>query len=320
MCDWILEHSAPRCRSTSRPSIPISACTTATDTPAETLLAAYEIAVTAGLNYAYVGNIQSAQAANDLLPRLQAAADRARGLHDHALRPESQPLPALRRNASPGITIHRRATGAVAGSRCESASSKSAPAANMASPPGRRRTCRFRHHPPPQSSSSPSTSRPMPATTSPRSLPRHACKTVSRSGGRHRSRRSARAGRGDARARNRVDRGRSGRHGRLPVLGAFVSLKREGRLRGCCGFLGQNVPLAKALVHAAQRTANDDHRFPAVAPRELPHLDVEVWLLSNQQLVAAKARRGATRFKSASTACKSPAASLAACFAGRRGR
>jgi len=76
--------------------------------------------------------------------------------------------------------------------------------------------------------------------------------------------------------------------GRLPVLGTFVSLKREGKLRGCCGFLGQEVPLGQALVHAAQRTATDDHRFPSVSPRELQHLDVEVWLLSNQQPVAAK--------------------------------
>lgn len=75
---------------------------------------------------------------------------------------------------------------------------------------------------------------------------------------------------------------------RLPVLGTFVSLKRRGKLRGCCGFLGQNVPLGQALVHAAQRTVNDDHRFPNVVPRELPHLDVEVWLLSNQQEVAAR--------------------------------
>src|SRR5439155_18230616 len=76
----------------------------------------------------------------------------------------------------------------------------------------------------------------------------------------------------------------------LPVLGAFVSIKRSGRLRGCCGFLGQSVPLAHALMHAARSTANDDHRFPPVAPRELPHLDVEVWLLSNQQPVQARGK------------------------------
>jgi AmmeMemoRadiSam system protein B/AmmeMemoRadiSam system protein A len=74
----------------------------------------------------------------------------------------------------------------------------------------------------------------------------------------------------------------------LPVLGAFVSLKRGGRLRSCCGFLGQIVPAATALVHAAKRTANEDHRFPPVTVRELPHLDVEVWLLSNQQPMSAK--------------------------------
>jgi AmmeMemoRadiSam system protein B/AmmeMemoRadiSam system protein A len=74
----------------------------------------------------------------------------------------------------------------------------------------------------------------------------------------------------------------------LPVLGAFVSLKRSGKLRGCCGFLGQSAALSMALVHAARRTVNDDHRFPPVAARELAHLDVEVWLLSNQQPVAAR--------------------------------
>jgi AmmeMemoRadiSam system protein B/AmmeMemoRadiSam system protein A len=76
--------------------------------------------------------------------------------------------------------------------------------------------------------------------------------------------------------------------GERRVLGAFVSLKRGGKLRSCCGFLGQDLPLASAIVHAARRTATEDHRFPPVTPRELPHLDVEVWLLSNQQPVAAR--------------------------------
>ena len=75
---------------------------------------------------------------------------------------------------------------------------------------------------------------------------------------------------------------------KIAVLGAFVSLKRSGKLRGCCGFLGQSAPLGQAIVHAARRTVSDDHRFPPVVPRELPHLDVEVWLLSNQQPVAAR--------------------------------
>jgi AmmeMemoRadiSam system protein B/AmmeMemoRadiSam system radical SAM enzyme/AmmeMemoRadiSam system protein A len=63
------------------------------------------------------------------------------------------------------------------------------------------------------------------------------------------------------------------------VAGAFVSLKRGGHLRSCCGLLGKPVRLGAALEHAAARTARDDGRFPPVSPTELPHLDMEVWLL-----------------------------------------
>jgi len=64
-----------------------------------------------------------------------------------------------------------------------------------------------------------------------------------------------------------------------PVYGSFVSLKRAGQLRSCCGFLGQTVPLEEALSHAAFRAATDDPRFPPISASELPHLDMEVWLL-----------------------------------------
>ncbi len=74
----------------------------------------------------------------------------------------------------------------------------------------------------------------------------------------------------------------------LKVMGAFVSAKRAGKLRSCCGFIGQAVPLANAVAHAAARTAGDDHRFPPISPTELPYLDLEVWLLNNPQPVAAK--------------------------------
>ena len=73
----------------------------------------------------------------------------------------------------------------------------------------------------------------------------------------------------------------------LRVMGAFVSAKRAGKLRSCCGFIGKAAPLAQALSHAASRTANDDHRFPPISPSELPYLDLEVWLLNNPQQVVA---------------------------------
>ena len=81
---------------------------------------------------------------------------------------------------------------------------------------------------------------------------------------------------------------RFGEAAELRVMGAFVSAKRAGKLRSCCGFIGQSVSLAHAVAHAAARTAGDDHRFPPISPTELPYLDLEVWLLNNPQPVEAK--------------------------------
>jgi AmmeMemoRadiSam system radical SAM enzyme/AmmeMemoRadiSam system protein B/AmmeMemoRadiSam system protein A len=73
-----------------------------------------------------------------------------------------------------------------------------------------------------------------------------------------------------------------------PVLGAFVSLKRAGQLRSCCGFLTPSVPLYRALDHAAVRAAKDDPRFPPIGADELAQLDMEVWLLWGQTPVSAQ--------------------------------
>lgn len=72
------------------------------------------------------------------------------------------------------------------------------------------------------------------------------------------------------------------------VLGTFVTLKRNGALRSCCGSLGQLVPLQQSLIHSAERTASDDPRFPPISPSELPYLDLDVWLLANMQPMTAK--------------------------------
>ncbi|QDT99512.1 hypothetical protein V144x_50230 [Gimesia aquarii] len=69
------------------------------------------------------------------------------------------------------------------------------------------------------------------------------------------------------------------------VNGAFVSLKRQGQLRSCCGNFGQPTPLGQALQQAAERAAKDDPRFPPISATELSQLDVEVWLLSELEEV-----------------------------------
>jgi AmmeMemoRadiSam system protein B/AmmeMemoRadiSam system protein A len=72
------------------------------------------------------------------------------------------------------------------------------------------------------------------------------------------------------------------------VYGAFVSLKRAGRLRSCCGHIQSSVPLYEALDHAADRAATEDPRFPPIVPSELSQLDVDVWVLWGPQPVAVR--------------------------------
>ena len=63
------------------------------------------------------------------------------------------------------------------------------------------------------------------------------------------------------------------------VMGAFVTVKRQGRLRGCCGSLGQPVAIKDALLNAALRTATQDVRLPPISPTELSYVDVDISLL-----------------------------------------
>ena len=73
-----------------------------------------------------------------------------------------------------------------------------------------------------------------------------------------------------------------------PVYGTFVTLRRGGRLRSCCGHLGRRLRLAEALDHSADRAATDDPRFPPIERSELSQLDVDVWILWGPQPVAAR--------------------------------
>ncbi len=72
------------------------------------------------------------------------------------------------------------------------------------------------------------------------------------------------------------------------VMGAFVTLKRNGNLRACCGALGRPMPLGTALQQAAVRTATEDTRLPEISPTELPYLDVDVSLLHGFQPLQEK--------------------------------
>jgi AmmeMemoRadiSam system protein B/uncharacterized protein (TIGR00296 family) len=76
----------------------------------------------------------------------------------------------------------------------------------------------------------------------------------------------------------------------LPVAGAYVTLKRQGHLRACCGMLGKPRRLIEALHHSAFITATEDHRLPPISATELPYLDLHVNLLHNPTRLSARGR------------------------------
>ena len=61
--------------------------------------------------------------------------------------------------------------------------------------------------------------------------------------------------------------------------GTFVTLWQD-QLRGCIGFPYPVKPLAEAVQEAAVSAALQDPRFPPVRLEELPHLEIEISVLS----------------------------------------
>ncbi|MBI4343054.1 MAG: AmmeMemoRadiSam system protein B [Candidatus Omnitrophica bacterium] len=62
--------------------------------------------------------------------------------------------------------------------------------------------------------------------------------------------------------------------------GLFVTLRKQGRLRGCIGRIETDEPLASALPKVALDAALRDSRFQPVTAGELPELHVEVSVLT----------------------------------------
>ncbi|WP_301678308.1 TIGR00296 family protein [Methanoculleus methanifontis] len=62
--------------------------------------------------------------------------------------------------------------------------------------------------------------------------------------------------------------------------GVFVTIKRQGHLRGCIGLPYPVKPLGDAILEAAASAALEDPRFPPVSRRELDGLEFEVTVLT----------------------------------------
>lgn len=74
----------------------------------------------------------------------------------------------------------------------------------------------------------------------------------------------------------------------LPVLGAFVSLKKRGCLRSCMGAMREGIAWGVALDSAAVSAATSDPRFPPLSPDEFYDLDLEIWALGGMRAISER--------------------------------
>jgi len=79
--------------------------------------------------------------------------------------------------------------------------------------------------------------------------------------------------------------------------GAFVTLRKypNNELRGCIGFIKPIYPLIVAVKEAALSAAFNDPRFPPLREQELPHITIEVSILTEPELIKVKDRRSLPR-------------------------
>jgi AmmeMemoRadiSam system protein A len=63
------------------------------------------------------------------------------------------------------------------------------------------------------------------------------------------------------------------------LAGAFVTLRKDGALRGCIGHVEADQPLVHVVFRCAAAAASDDPRFPAVTAAELGAVDIEISIL-----------------------------------------
>jgi AmmeMemoRadiSam system protein B/AmmeMemoRadiSam system protein A len=64
------------------------------------------------------------------------------------------------------------------------------------------------------------------------------------------------------------------------LRGAFVTLHKNGQLRGCIGYIEAIKPLVTTIEEMAKAAAFDDWRFNPVRAEEVPHLELEISVLS----------------------------------------
>ena len=72
--------------------------------------------------------------------------------------------------------------------------------------------------------------------------------------------------------------------------GVFVTLHEDGDLRGCIGYPEPVMELGRAIVDSAINAGANDPRFPRVRTEELPHIEIEVTVLTPPRLYDVRNR------------------------------
>jgi len=66
----------------------------------------------------------------------------------------------------------------------------------------------------------------------------------------------------------------------LKHAGAFVTLHKQGKLRGCIGRFNPDSPIYKVVQEMAVSSAVRDHRFSPLSLEEIPEISIEISILS----------------------------------------
>ena len=69
--------------------------------------------------------------------------------------------------------------------------------------------------------------------------------------------------------------------------GAFVTLRRDGELRGCIGRFDASEPLYGVVQQMAIAAATEDPRFPPVKAGELAGLEIEISVLTPMRRISS---------------------------------
>ena len=62
--------------------------------------------------------------------------------------------------------------------------------------------------------------------------------------------------------------------------GAFVTIRIDGNLRGCIGYIQAPLPLAEVVAEVAEKAALEDPRFPPLSLQEFELTQIEISVLS----------------------------------------